>query len=223
MSRQVLHRHHRQPSVTRREPDRTQPAQIQHHPPPGATHRTLPTWSNSSTGQANGREPPHRSHGTHHRLLAIIRGQLQDQHRASARPPLPPPSHPSQPVALLPRQILLGVATGSWWAVLLGATERSPGRDRSSETERHKWLCCRRKQKRQARTGSTDIGIMKCQCDSATRRTQTSDGTIHQIELVREQLGGTTQIRTRMRRCRSRSGIMELKKRREKRESTAAE
>lgn len=133
------------------------------------------------------------------------------------------PSHPSQPVALLPRQILLGVATGSWWAVLLGATARSPGRDRSSETERHKWLCCRRKQKRQARTGSTDIGIMKCQCDSATRRTQTSDGTIHLIELAREQLGGTTQIRTRMRRCRSRSGIMELEKRREKRESTAAE
>lgn len=94
---------------------------------------------------------------------------------------------------------------------------------RPAETERHKWLCCRRKQKRQARTGSTDIGIMKCQCDSATRRTQTSDGTIHQIELAREQQGGTSQIRTSMRRRRSRSGIMEMKKRREKRESTAAE
>ena len=51
------HTTHRQPSITRCEPDRAPPAQIQLHPPPAAGHRTLPATPGSQTA-ATGLTPP---------------------------------------------------------------------------------------------------------------------------------------------------------------------
>jgi hypothetical protein len=114
--------------------------QVTYRPPPAKDHtlragsstaRTDPASpttgrrASHSAGQAQDRKPQQQvSHrppptATDHRRPAA--GPASSPCTASRSPP---PSHPSQPVALLPRQILLGVATDCRWTVSLDAACR---------------------------------------------------------------------------------------------------
>ncbi len=95
------HTSHRQPSITRCQPDRAPPAQIELHPPPAAGHRTLPAQAQDRKPQqqVSHRPPPT---ATDHRRPAA--GPASSPCTASRSPPPvasfsarrpPPPSDPS--------------------------------------------------------------------------------------------------------------------------------
>lgn len=129
-------------------PSQAAPGQQPGRPSPGRSHTA--TASQASHAASRIEHRPQRSSFTHHRPpgIALCRTSPGSQTAAAGLTPpttdgdrsseascrtsiepctarrSPPPSHPSQPVALLPRQILLGVATDCRWAVSLDASCR---------------------------------------------------------------------------------------------------